>query len=77
MKVKNITDQLIGFTDEVADAVEHIQDKQFTREEALEIVKLGIYSMFVEVLHHKLGNLQISDLNIFAEIESGRGGADT
>ena len=56
--------------------MEHIQDKQFTREEALEIVKLGIYSMFVEVLHHKLGNLQISDLNIFAEIESGRG-ADT
>lgn len=61
--IENITDQLEGFSQEVASVIKKIQ-KQYdlTWNEAKEVVQLGIEDMRTEVFHNSLHNLhRISD----------------
>ena len=65
-EIENITDQLLGFTEEVANVVEVIESKGFSREHALKIVELGIEDIKAEVEHHR--NKKITQLSESMEL---------
>lgn len=65
-EIENITDQLLGFTEEVANVVEVIESKGFSREHALKIVELGIEDIKAEVEHHR--NKRITQLSESMEL---------
>lgn len=59
MRIDNITDQLVIFSEEVGTAMQHIQEYfDVSEETALKIVQLGIENMKTEVEHHKQGVLE-------------------
>lgn len=72
-EIENITDQISLFSTEVATTIQEIQQKfKCSEHQATKIVSLGLKSMFIEVLYHKLGNLAIDDLTVFNEVTHGR-----
>lgn len=72
-EIENITDQISGFSEEVATTIQEIQKRfKCSEDQATKIVFLGLNAMFIEVLHHKLGKLAIDDLTVFNEVTNGR-----
>lgn len=72
-EIENITDQISGFSEEVGTAIQEIQKRfKCSEDQATKIVSLGLNTMFIEVLHHKLGKLAIDDLTVFNEVTNGR-----
>ena len=51
MSIENLTDQILGFTQEVLSVVEEIKDRGYSTEEAIKITELGIKDMEVETKH--------------------------
>lgn len=51
MFVENITDQLLGFTEEVEHAVSSIVKKGYTKAQAIEIVRIGVEDIKAEEQH--------------------------
>ena len=51
MSIENLTDQILGFTQEVVEAIERVKKRGYTTEEAIKIVELGIKDMEVETKH--------------------------
>ncbi len=49
--IENLTDQILGFTQEVKVTIEEIKKDGYTTEEAIKIVELGIKDMEVETKH--------------------------
>ena len=49
--IENITDQLLGFTQEVRYVIEYIKKEGYTTEEAIKIVELGVKDIEVETKH--------------------------
>lgn len=71
-EIENITDQIELFSNEIGSTIRKVQQTfKCSENQATEIVSLGLKSMFVEVLYHKLGKLAVDDLNIFSEITRG------
>lgn len=52
-EINNITDQIMGFSEEVVKTIESIEKRGFTRDQSIKIVELAIKDMEVEVLHQK------------------------
>ena len=48
MSIENLTDQILGFTQEVLSCVEEIKHRGYSTEEAIKITELGIKDMEVE-----------------------------
>ena len=73
--IENLSDQLKGYAEEVARAVESISEQyEITREFALLIVQTGIENMKIDVEHHRNFHIElISDAlsEIAAAIDSG------
>ena len=51
MQIENLTDQILGFTQEVVEAIERVKKRGYTTEEAIKITELGIRDMEVETKH--------------------------
>ncbi|QAA30326.1 hypothetical protein [Clostridium manihotivorum] len=49
--IKNLTDQLNGFTQEVEQVVAEIIEKGYSKNQAIEIVRIGVEDIKVEVMH--------------------------
>lgn len=72
-EIENISDQILLFSEEIATTIQEIRQKfKCSEDQATKIVSLGLNSMFIEVLHHKLGKLVVDDLTIFNEVTYGR-----
>ena len=53
-RIENITDQLKGYVDEVRAIVQHLKkDYEFTTDEAIKIVDIGVRNMECEVHYHE------------------------
>ena len=71
-EIENITDQIELFSNEIGFAIQGVQRTfKCSEHRATEIVSLGLKSMFIEVLYHKLGKLSVDDLTVFSEITKG------
>lgn len=51
MDIENITDQILGYAQEVLSCVEEIKYRGYSTEEAIKITELGIRDMEVETKH--------------------------
>ena len=58
MDIENITDQLLGFTEEVEEAVSRMKEKGYSVDQAIKIVELGIRDIEAEVKYHKNKRLE-------------------
>lgn len=52
-EINNITDQIMGFSEEVVKTIASIEKQGFTRDQSIKIAELAIKDMEVEVLHQK------------------------
>lgn len=53
MEIKNLTDQLEGFTVEVLQVIKMVEANGFTKDQAIKIVELGIKDIEAETMHQK------------------------
>ena len=60
MRIKNVSEQLQGFAMEVVRCVEKVKEEGFTTDQAIEITRLAIDDIRIDVEHHK--NKQLEDL---------------
>lgn len=51
MIIENITDQLLGFTQEVENVVSNMVKKGYTKDQAIELVRIGVEDIKAEVMH--------------------------
>lgn len=51
--IENLTDQLEMFTLEVVGCIETVEKRGFTREQAIEIVRIGVENIKAETSHHR------------------------
>ena len=65
MNIENLTDQILGFTQEVVEAIERVKKRGYTTEEAIKIVELGIKDMEVETKHQLNKKLGLISNSIF------------
>ena len=59
-EIKNVSDQLTGFAMEVVECVEKVKDQGFNTDQAIEITRLAIEDIRIDIEHHK--NRQLEDL---------------
>lgn len=52
-EIENITDQLLGFTEEVEEAVRKFTRLGYTKDQAIKLVELGIEDIKAEVEHQR------------------------
>ena len=52
-EIECITDQLLGFTEEVEEVVRNIVKQGYTKDQAIRIVELGIEDIKAEVEHQR------------------------
>lgn len=52
-EIENITDQLLGFTEEVEEVVRKFVRLGYTKDQAIKIVELGIEDIKAEVEHQR------------------------
>ena len=57
-RISHISDQLNGYSSEIADAVWEIRAQGYTSEEAIKIVGLGIQNIKTDVEHERNGLLK-------------------
>lgn len=58
MRIENLTDQIEGFADEIANCINRLEKKGFNRQDAIKITELAIKDMEVETKHEKNGMLK-------------------
>lgn len=51
MIIENITDQLLGFTQEVEEIVSDMVKKGYTKDQAIELVRIGVEDIKAEEMH--------------------------
>lgn len=51
MSIENLTDQILGFTQEVLNCIKEVKKCGYSTEEAIKITELGIRDMEVETKH--------------------------
>ena len=66
MSIENLTDQILGFTQEVLSCVEEIKHRGYSTEEAIKIAELGIRDMEVETKHQL--NKKLDALDAIANV---------
>lgn len=50
--MENLSDQLEGYSEEIRNLVIKFRKEGFSKEEAMEIIRLGEMAQFVDIFHH-------------------------
>ncbi|MCS6131807.1 hypothetical protein DWV13_09200 [Clostridium botulinum] len=67
--IENLTDQLLWFAEEVEKVVSKMVNKGYSKDQAIEIVRIGVEDIKAETMHHKNEALYEAITNQYLKID--------